>query len=373
MTRFLTVCVAGLVLAGCSKPAPEEVESETVVPVMTAPAQVGTIRATIHATGIITPAPGAELMVVAPEPARIQAMPKAEGDTVASGDVLVLFEIPSATAEVGRQKAELTRAQAQLDNARAAQTRARDLFDRGVAARKEVEDADRDVAEAQAAIAQAQAALAGAEAAADRAIVRAPFAGVVAKRMHNPGDLVEAASSDPVLRLVDTRRLEVTASVPIGDVQRVAVGAGARLTGSFAGMLRVASRPAAVEAGTPAVPVRLAFSGAAAGLPVGTPVQLEIDAEQHTAVILVPIVSVVREGEEAAVFVAVNDKAQRRVVTLGIEDNEHAEVRTGVKAGEMVIVDGQAGLPDGATITTEKPEEADKPDAADKDAAKDEK
>ena len=41
-----------------------------------------------------------------------------------------------------------------------------------------------------------------------RATVRATFDGVVAKRMHNPGDLVEATSGDPVLRIIDPRRLE---------------------------------------------------------------------------------------------------------------------------------------------------------------------
>jgi hypothetical protein len=36
-------------------------------------------------------------------------------------------------------------------------------------------------------------------------------------------------------------------------------------------------------------------------------------------------------------------------------DKDHAELKEGVKAGEQVIVHGQAGLPDGAAITIEKP------------------
>ena len=36
-------------------------------------------------------------------------------------------------------------------------------------------------------------------------------------------------------------------------------------------------------------------------------------------------------------------------------DSQHAEIKEGVKAGEQVIVHGQAGLPDGADISTEKP------------------
>jgi multidrug efflux pump subunit AcrA (membrane-fusion protein) len=72
---------------------------------------------------------------------------------------------------------------------------------------------------------------------------------------------------------------------------------------------------------------------------------------------LVPAESIVREGEETAVFVAAGNKAQRRPVVLGITDKTHAEVKSGVKAGEQVITHGQAGLPDGAAITTKKPGE----------------
>ena len=78
--------------AGCSKPAPEDVASEAVVPVTVAVAETGRITGSIHATGLVTPAPGAELIVVAPEPARVVEIPKAEGDTVRRGDVLVRFE-----------------------------------------------------------------------------------------------------------------------------------------------------------------------------------------------------------------------------------------------------------------------------------------
>jgi multidrug efflux pump subunit AcrA (membrane-fusion protein) len=77
------------------------------------------------------------------------------------------------------------------------------LFERGVAARKEVEDAERELREANAALEQAQSASGAANALAGRTIVRAQFDGVVAKRFHNPGDLVEPGSSDPILRVID--------------------------------------------------------------------------------------------------------------------------------------------------------------------------
>ncbi len=110
----------------------------------------------------------------------------------------------------------------------------------------------------------------------------ATFDGVVAKRSHNPGDLVEATASDAVLRVIDPQRLEVQAAVPIGDAPRVKVGAMARLAdvpaGSPAATLKVVSRPVVVETGTASVPVRLAFA-TPSNYPAGTPVQVEIDTE----------------------------------------------------------------------------------------------
>ena len=358
------VLVVAAVLAGCARAAPEEVESETVVPVVTEPAQRGSIRAVIHATGTITPAPGADLIVIAPEAARIAEIPKAEGDRVRRGDLLVRFEIPSLTSEIATRRADVSRAEARLANARAAQTRAHDLFDRGIAARKEVEESDRERAEAEAGLGEARGTLAAAETSASRTTSRATFDGIVARRAHNPGDFVEATASDVILRVIDPRRLEVSASIPLADISRVAIGASGRLAGTHgedAIALKVVSRPAAVQPDTAAAPIRLAFDSPPT-FAAGTPVQVDIDAEQHTNVVMVPEPAIVREGEETFVFVAMGDKAERRPVMLGLSDGVHAEIRSGLQAGEPVIVRGQAGLPDGATITVEAKEKSEAPE-----------
>lgn len=345
----LLACAA-LVITSCAHESPDEVESAAPVPVSTALAETGSITGVSRVTGVVAPAPGADLLVVAPEAARVLEIPKAEGDTVRRGDVLVRFEIPSTAGEVGKQQAEIGRAEARITNAKAAQDRARDLFDRGVAARKEVEDAARELADAEADLKAAQAGAAAAQTLANRSVVRATFDGVVARRAHNAGDVVEAASSDPVLRVIDPRRLEVVASVPVADVAAIKPGAAARIVGGEGATLKVAARPVAVQEGTVTVAIRLAFSGPA-NYPVGAPVEVEIDRETHKDVVLVPSAAVVREGGETAVFVAAGNKAVRRAVTLGLENGDKAEITSGVKAGEAVITVGQNGLPDGADIT----------------------
>ena len=352
--RVLPLALCLLAGSACRSQTAEEVDSTSAVAVKTAPATRGTIRGVVHTTGLVNPAPGAELVIVAPEAARIADISHAGGDIVRKGEVLVRFEIPSATAEVQKLRAEVTRAATVLDNARAAQARARDLFERGVAARRDVEDANRSVAEAEAAVAAARASLGAAETVAGRATVRATFNGIVARRYHNPGDLVEPVADDPVLRVIDPRRVEVVASVPLADVSRVEVDAPGHLVNASTGApdvgLTVLSRPAAVEAGTAAVPVRLAFSGPV-NIPVGTPVQVDIEAEQHRDVVLIPAAAIVREGEETAAFVANAKTAERRTVRIGLTDGTNVEIVSGITAGENVIVDGQAGLPDHAAIT----------------------
>jgi RND family efflux transporter MFP subunit len=361
---------AALAAGACSKPAAEETESEALVPVKVEEATIGSLRGVLHATGVVNPAPEGELIVIAPEAGRIMDIPRAEGERVAKGDVLVRFEIPSLTAEVQRQAAEVQRAQAALATTKANQTRQQQLFDRGIAARKDVEDANRTVADAEAAVGQAEASRAAAVTAAARATVRAAFAGVIAKRFHNPGDLVEPAASDPVLRVIDPRRLEVLASIPLSEAPRMILGARGWLKAGVNGApdlaLKVISRPAQVEPGTASIPVRLAFVGAATNLSAGTPVQVDIDAEQHTNVVIIPATALVREGEQTAVFVVMGDKAQRRPVQVGLTDGTDLEIVSGVKAGEMVIVEGQNGLPDGAKIAIETGEDEDEAATGDK-------
>lgn len=348
----LLLTCAALAVASCSHEAPDEVESTAPVPVTTAMAETGSITSVVRVSGVVTPAPGADLVVVAPEAARILEIPKAEGDSVRRGDVLVRFEIPSAAGEVGKQQAEIGRAEARITNAKAAQARARDLFDRGVAARKDVEEAAKELADAEADLAAAQAAASAAQAIAGRSVVRATFDGVVARRAHNAGDVVEAASSDLVLRVVDPRRLEVVASAPVGDAVAIKPGAAAHLVGEKSAALKVASRPVAVQPGTVTVAIRLAFTGTAS-YPVGAPVEVEIDRETHKDVVLVPASAVVREGSETAVFVVADGKAARRAVTLGLESTERVEIASGIKAGDTVITGGQNGLPDGASVASE--------------------
>ena len=340
-------------VSGCHGASVEEIATSAAAPVKTLTLAPQTVEGIVAAAGLVAAAPGADWLITAPEPARILEMPKAEGDRVREGDLLVRFEIPTASADVATRHAEVEQAQARVENGKASTDRLSTLVEHGVAAQKELEDARRDLAEARAALAQAQAASESAAVVQSRGVVRARFDGVVARRSHNPGDMVEASAADVILRVIDPSRLQVVAAVPIPELRRIEVGKPARIlvAGSTeAEMGRVITRPVAVEPSGVTADVRVAFVSATR-LAAGTPVRVEIVSEQHLNVLAVPIEALIHEGDEVFVMIATADhKAHKRKVAVGLITPSSAELVSGVKAGEQVIVQGQQGLPDAADI-----------------------
>ena len=351
MARWLLVIAAVLAAGACRREAPPPVEREDVlIPVGAVPARRAAIRAVIHASGVVVPAEGGEFLVFAPEPTRLIDVMKMAGDMVKSGDVLARFDLPSAAQAIARLAADLAAAQAQLENARVNQERMRGFVERGLVPRRDLENADRDLVTAQDAAERARTAHAAAQAAATRATIRAPFDGVVATRSHNPGDMI-ISTTDPVLRVVDPKRLEVLASIPRQEQSRVVTGATSRVAAGGTEMVRltVAGR-ATNQVAEDSVAFRLVFADPHT-LAVDMPVQLDIDAEERTDTVLVPAEAIVRDNGEKVVFVAAGSRAERRAVKTGIEEAARVEITDGLKAGELVITRGHVGLTDGAAVT----------------------
>jgi len=206
--------------------------------------------------------------------------------------------------------------------------------------------------------------------------VRVGFIGLAAQRLPQLFDdhadfIVDGEPEAAVMRLAAGERLQGRVPSPqVDDLDSlpfplwdplVAERRGWRVP--FAGRpagesevaLRVVSRPSAVDPGTATIPVRLGFVRPT-NLPAGAPVQVDIDAEKHDGVVVVPDAAVVREAEETAIFIVTDSKAARHEIKIGLSDGMRTEILSGVSAGDQVIVEGQAGLPDGAAVTTPKPE-----------------
>ena len=119
-------------------------------------------------------------------------------------------------------------------------------------------------------------------------------------------------------------------------------------------LLRVVSRPQP-EAGATAAVVTLAFDSPTELAP-GTQVGIEIDAEQRSNVPLVPAIAVLKDaGNNPVVVVAVGNIAQQRPVVTGVMDGQNIEIRSGLKAGELIITQGHSSLRDGTPISITTP------------------
>ena len=229
------------------------------------------------------------------------------------------------------------------------------------AARKEVEDAQRDLALAQATVNEARSTTSAAGQLAGREVMRAPFDGVVIARSHQVGDIVSASGAEPLLRVIDPSRLQIEAAVPAGELGRVATGSPAQVRGAAFPdeKAHVIARPPSVDPASGTALVRLAFD-TPTRRPAGLAVAVEIYGEEHRAAVLVSADALVQEGTASYLFVVdAQKKAHRRPVTVGVVAQGQAEILSGVKAGESVVVRGQTALPDGATVeSTEASEPA---------------
>ncbi len=353
---------AVIVLPSCRRAAPRETEAEPAIPVLAEPVRLGNIRASISATGLVEALPGAAFAIVAPQPARIAEITKNIGDPVTSGEPLVRFEFPSLRAQTAVSEAAVKSADLRVKQAQLTRDRVRMLVDKGAASRNELDDASREIEAAEAELAIAKAALDTLEAQGENTIIRAPFVGTVTERLHNPGDTVRADESDPILRLIDPKQVHVRATLPVAATTRFAIGATARAipedpasrTVAQPALLRVATRPPP-ESGAKTVDVTLIFD-TPTELNPGTQVGIEIDAEQRSNVPIVPAIAVLKDDPaQPVVVVAAAGSAERRPVVIGLVDGENIEILSGLKPGELIIIQGHSTLRDGTPVSVSAP------------------
>ncbi len=354
----LAVFLAGLLsaVAGCHKAAVEEENAAGPMPVETQIVRLETLRATISGPGVVAPAPLADWTIYPPETGHIAELPHAEGAAVNPGDVLVRFEFSNLTSEVRAREAEVAAATARLEAAKAQLVKVSALFDRGYTSRNEFDAAKNAVTAADLDLSHVKAQLSAANAAAERATIRARFAGVIVKRFHNEGDLVNGATTDPVLRVVDPAQVQVAMTVSVQDLARIQAGQPATITSTNgAEPAAVASRPSPDDPRVTSQEIRLAFANPAT-LTVDAPVQVEILLAERANVAALPASAVLR-GENGVAFVmvaGVDGRAHRRDVRLGLAARDRIEIVAGVTAGDRVIVKDAAQVPEGALLSVDR-------------------
>jgi RND family efflux transporter MFP subunit len=340
----------------CSRPASEEIDSPEVP---TIAAETGSVKRqdvveSLLVRGEVAAPPNEDVKIAAQVPGRVVAMGVAEGDKVSAGQVVARIEASPFQDQQRQASAALTQAQAALENAQLNLTRTERLFERGIAARKEVEDARAQAAAAEAAREEARAALAIAERQVARARIASPISGQVVKRFVGIGEQVDGTPAQPLLEVANVDHVEVAARVAADHLERVSVGQHAQIASdawagrSFAGEV-VAIVPA-VDPSTNAALVRIKVTNAERRLKVGMFAQARIALQTRKGVLVVPPSAVSRSDAGAAVYLVTGGQATRTPVKLGLETPEAVEVLSGVKEGETVLTSRVHGLGERAKL-----------------------
>jgi membrane fusion protein (multidrug efflux system) len=369
-----------ILTAGCGGASHEEEETEPAeVPTIvaeTAPVTRKTIVDELVVRGTIAAVPNEDVKVSALVAGRVNAVTVAEGDSVRQGQVIAELERQPLEDQRRQATAAVDQAKAQVENGRLALQRNQSLFERGIAAGKEVEDAKKDLASAQAALDTANAALSTAARNVERAAVRSPISGQVVKRMVSVGEQVDGTAAQPIAEIANLDRVELAANVPADYLSRVKVGLAATLKSdayadrTFPGTI-LAIAPA-VDAATNAALARIRAPNPGHALKVGMFAEAHVAVAEHANALVVPPSAIVRDQEGAAAYVLTGDTAQRTAVKVGLEQPDAVEILDGLSEGQTVLISNVYGLGDKAKVTKPGAEEKEKPDKPEK-AAKSEK
>ncbi|MFB3883317.1 MAG: efflux RND transporter periplasmic adaptor subunit [Armatimonadota bacterium] len=252
-------------------------------------------------------------------------------------------------------KQQLDGAQTAYDTAKAQRDSARrslELIEKG-ARPEEVEAAKKDVEAAAAGLRQANAMLAEARERLSYTVIRAPIRGVVFERGVEPGEIVGQGGA-PLLRIADPSSVYYEATVPervalrVETGQRVEVmvqGDGERpVQGEVERMVPVAN-PASRD-----FLVRIRITGGEGLTKPGMFARGSVVVRENRGTVIVPKDALVEREGKLFAFVVVGGKAEQREVQTGIVDSERAEIVSGVRPGESVVVVGAQGLKSGDPV-----------------------
>ncbi len=360
--RFRFACAGLALLALAAACGGKEDTEEEVKPaeVPTISAEVGKVTrqdvtSILVVRGTITAVPNEDVKVSALVPGRVVAVHVAEGDSVRAGQVVAAIDRRILEDQRRQAAAAVNQAKAALENARLNLERTERLFQRGIAAGKEVEDARAQMAAAQASVDQSSAALDTATRQLDRTEVTSPIAGQVVKRLVAVGEQVDGTAAQPIVEVANLQRVELAANVPAESLGRMRIGDRVAITSdaypgrTFDGEV-VAIAPA-VDPATNAGLARVRITNPDRLLKVGMFAQARVPVEQHRGALTVPPSAISQDEQQApVVYVVKGDLAQRTPVKLGLQTPEAVEILSGVSEGQSVLVSSVHGLGEKARL-----------------------
>jgi len=269
---------------------------------------------------------------------RIAAILVREGSTVSKGQAL--FQVDDAEL-----KAEVARAEAELDLARQSLARTRELLSQKASSQSELERAEATARSTEAEYQLLKVRL-------DRTTVRAPFSGVAGRRLVSLGDYVTTSTGLIALQTVSPQRAVFQVPERYADELKVGQQVTFRVAAlpgrAFSG--RVDFVDPVVQLPGRTITVKAQVPNPRRELQSGMFIEARLATDVRPSAVVIAEDAVLPIQGTNYVWVVVDGKATRRQVELGVRTPGFVEARTGVEAGEQVVVGGQERLAEGAPV-----------------------
>lgn len=169
-----------------------------------------------------TLAPVRQMLLNARVAGEVTEVPVREGEAVAAGVLLLRQDSREIGARLAQAEAAVQSSRAELETAREQVRKFRQLTLKNFFSRNDLEKAETQAAVHESQLKANEAAVVMARKSLDDATLRAPFSGMVAERMVEPGQMV--MPNTPLLRIVDLRELELAIQLPSSEISRIRKG-----------------------------------------------------------------------------------------------------------------------------------------------------
>jgi membrane fusion protein (multidrug efflux system) len=281
-----------------------------------------------------------------------------EGELVERGATLFQIDPTQFQVQVQRAKAELASATAKLNKAERDWRRISSLFGSGAISAGQRDDTRSALELAGAEVAMAKAALDQTRIQLDYTAVTAPIRGITSLQAQDPGNLVQdqtllttITELDPIhvqFSLPETEALalrrQLRSGVPTA-VLRLADGDAYPIEGT------VDFAESSIDPKTGTVQARAVFPNPRHELMPGQFVRITLPQLQAGTALVVPQQAVTQSADGPVVYVVGADRvAEPRPVELGHSVGGDLVIRAGLRDGELIVVDGLAGVRPGSKV-----------------------
>jgi membrane fusion protein, multidrug efflux system len=280
-----------------------------------------------------------------------------EGQPVKQGQVLARLDDRSLQAQVAQAEAELKRLQAQLQLAELDLKRYEGLAEQSAVSTQQRDQQQAQVAQLRAQVQSQQASLSQVRTQLSYTVITAPFGGRVGLRQVDVGNIVRPSDAQGVVTLAQTEPLAVVFSVPqarLADVraalsqpQGAVVTVSEREGAASIAQGRLRSADNAVDAGSGTLRLKAELAPAGDRLWPGQFVTVSLNTGALPGALTVPAKAVQRGLKGAFVWRVVQGEAQVVSVQPAWQSDVVVVVKPladGLKAGDLVVVDGQSRL-----------------------------